>query len=87
MVDRRFPRTAETGDLGKGFSFLVRLDGLAFPHFRPSCLDPLVVVGQLIVETSKTAEALARYFAQKSPAGGGVVRRENNPIRDMIRIR
>ena len=62
------------GDLKKIFQYFAKQDVRLQPQFRPSCLDPLGMQGELSIHLTEKAEALAKYFANKLPTCGSLAR-------------
>ena len=50
---QEFLTSASTGDLRRIFHYFAKKDGRAQPFYKPSCLDPLLVDGQLVVQPQK----------------------------------
>ena len=84
---RQFLASANVSGRRKVSQDVARRDGRKQPDLRPSCLDPLTVGGQLAVATEAKAEALACYFARKSPTGEIVTKQNDDKVRARIRAK
>ena len=84
---KEFLSTTSTNDMRRIFHYFAKKDGRSQPFYRPACLDPLLVEGNIVVHPQQKAEALARFFAKKMSAEGKEMRSTDNEVRRNIRMR